>query len=55
MKEIVYLKHPVSPEQKAKVVSEGKRIVDIRFKPKSDDKGGQGNSTKKAATKKADE
>ena len=33
MKEIVYLKHPVSPEEKAKHVNAGKKILDIKFKP----------------------
>ena len=32
-REVVYLKHPVSPETKAKMIKAGKRIVDIRFKP----------------------
>ena len=31
MKEIVYLAHPVSAEEKAK--HKGKKIVDARFKP----------------------
>lgn len=33
-REIVYLPHPVTPEEKAKHVKAGKRIVDIRFAPK---------------------
>jgi len=33
MSEIIYLKHPVSPEDKAKYRSEGFRIIDERFKP----------------------
>ena len=31
----VYLKHPVSKEDKAKVVAKGDKILDIRFKPKA--------------------
>ena len=29
-----YLKHPVSPEDKAKLRKEGYKILDERFKPK---------------------
>lgn len=32
-RKIKYVKHPVSPEQKAKLVSEGYKIIDERFKP----------------------
>ena len=31
----VYLKHPVSSEEKAKHRGKGDKILDIRFKPKS--------------------
>ena len=31
----VYLKHPVSAEEKAKHKDKGDKILDIRFKPKS--------------------
>ena len=31
----VYLKHPVSAEEKAKVVANGDKILDIRFKTKT--------------------
>lgn len=30
----VYLKHPVSAEEKAKYRSKGDKILDIKFKPK---------------------
>lgn len=30
---IVYLEHPVTPEEKAKHIAAGKRIMDIRFSP----------------------
>ena len=30
----VYLKHPVSAEEKAKHKAKGDKILDIRFKPK---------------------
>lgn len=33
-REIVYLPHPVTPEEKAKHLKAGKRIMDIRFAPK---------------------
>lgn len=33
MSEIVYLKHPVSAEDKAKYRAEGKRIVDAVYAP----------------------
>lgn len=33
MTEIAYEPHPVSPERKAELRAEGKKIVDIRFKP----------------------
>jgi len=33
MGKIIYLKHPVSPEEKAKHRAEGFRIIDARFKP----------------------
>lgn len=32
--DIVYLTHPVSPEEKAK--HKGKKIVDAKFEPKAD-------------------
>lgn len=32
-REIAYLEHPVSREDKIKTVREGKKIVDIRFAP----------------------
>jgi hypothetical protein len=32
-KDVVYLKHPVSAEEKAKHIADGKRIIDIKFKP----------------------
>ena len=31
---IVYLQHPVSKDEKAKVRANGDKILDIRFKPK---------------------
>lgn len=31
--QIKYVKHPVSPEEKAKLRAEGYKIIDIRFKP----------------------
>ena len=31
--EVIYLKHPVSPEQKAKANKEGKRIIDAKYAP----------------------
>ena len=31
----VYLKHPVSAEEKAKHRAKGDKILDIRFKPKA--------------------
>jgi hypothetical protein len=33
MSKVIYLKHPVSPEEKAKYRAEGFRIIDERFKP----------------------
>ena len=33
LKEIVYLKHPVSKNDKAKILKEGKKIIDIKFMP----------------------
>ena len=32
----VYLKHPVSAEEKAKHMAKGDKILDIRFKPESE-------------------
>ena len=32
----VYLKHPVSKGEKAKVIANGDKILDIRFKPESE-------------------
>ncbi len=32
---IVYLKHPVSAEEKAKHKAKGDKILDIRFKPEA--------------------
>ena len=32
----VYLKHPVSADEKAKHKAKGDKILDIRFKPKED-------------------
>lgn len=37
-KEIVYLKHPVTAEEKEKAVNAGKKILDIKFKPKAEKK-----------------
>lgn len=34
--EIVYLKHPVTPEKKAEYRKKGAKILDIKFKPKDD-------------------
>lgn len=33
-REVIYLPHPVSPEEKARHQKAGKKIVDIRFAPK---------------------
>ena len=33
-REVIYLKHPVSKEEKAKQLKAGKRILDIKFQPK---------------------
>jgi len=35
MQKIKYLKHPVSPEQKAKLNAQGFKILDEKFKPKA--------------------
>ena len=32
-REIAYIKHPVSKEEKEKLMREGKKIIDIRFMP----------------------
>ena len=47
---IVYLKHPVSAEEKAKVIANGDKILDIRFKPKA----AKPKPKPKAKAKKAD-
>ena len=33
MAEIAYEPHPVSPERKAELRAQGKRIIDVRYKP----------------------
>jgi len=33
MKEVIYEKHPVSPERKKELVDKGYKIIDARFKP----------------------
>lgn len=45
----VYLKHPVSTEEKAKHKSNGDKILDIKFKPEEKPK-----PKRKAKAKKAD-
>lgn len=37
-KQVVYLEHPVSAEEKAKHLKAGKRIIDIKFKPPEEKK-----------------
>ncbi len=44
----VYLKHPVSKDEKDKHKANGDKILDIRFKPKED------KPKRKPKTKKAD-
>lgn len=34
MKPIKYVKHPVSKEQKDKIIADGFKILDARFEPK---------------------
>lgn len=46
-KEIVYLKHPVSAEEKAKQLKAGKRIIDIKFAPEEIKKPAPKKATKK--------
>lgn len=36
MSDIVYLKHPVSPEDKKKYLGQGKKILDIVYSPQSE-------------------
>lgn len=38
MSDIVYLKHPVSPEDKKKYLGQGKKILDIVYSPQGEDK-----------------
>lgn len=38
MSDIVYLKHPVSAEDKKKYLGQGKKILDIVYSPQSEDK-----------------
>lgn len=38
---IAYEKHPVSPERKAKLIKDGFKIIDARFKPAGGKKGGK--------------
>ena len=33
-KQIIYEKHPVSPERKKELISKGLKIIDARFEPK---------------------
>ena len=61
-REVVYLKHPVTPAQKAEVLAQGKKIIDIRFMPpglkaKVEEKPAEKPAAKKAkfkASKKAE-
>ena len=46
-KPIVYLEHPVSAEEKAKHIKDGKRIIDIKFKPEQEKKAVPKKATKK--------
>lgn len=38
---IAYEKHPVTAERKAKLIKDGFKILDIRFKPETESKGGK--------------
>lgn len=43
---IAYEKHPVTAERKAKLIRDGFKIIDIRFKPDNETKGGKKNGKK---------
>lgn len=45
---IAYEKHPVSPERKAKLIKDGFKIIDIRFKPAGETKSGKKGGKKDA-------
>lgn len=32
-RKVIYLKHPVSPDEKTKLIAQGYKILDERFKP----------------------
>lgn len=34
---ITYVKHPLDPKEKKKLISEGYKILDIKFKPKDEE------------------
>lgn len=33
-KKLAFVEHPVSPEEKFKITSQGFKIIDLRYKPK---------------------
>ena len=47
MKEIYYEPHPVTPERKAELVSQGYKIIDERFKPADEKPEEQQKRTRK--------
>lgn len=50
-KKIKYVKHPVSPEEKRKLIQEGYKIIDARFDPNPV----KSEPVKPAKSKKADD
>lgn len=53
--DIVYEPHPVSPERKAELRREGKRIIDARFAPEGAKIGGKATKAKAKAPAKPTE
>ena len=53
-RKIKYLAHPVSTEKKRKLQKEGYKILDIRFKPKSEKKPKAKPQAKVEAVEQAD-
>ncbi len=51
MKPIKYVKHPVSKEQKAKIIADGFKILDSRFEPEKPKPKAKTKQRKKAEPK----
>lgn len=51
MKPVKYVKHPVSKEQKAKLIADGFKILDARFEPEKPKPKAKAKPKKKAKAK----